>query len=92
VDETGYYLFGLSSDDGAKLYINNKLIINNDGQHGSDDARSYMALLQKGFYPIRVEYFQKDGDKALKVVYLKPSAMDSKSPNVLPLNLEYANP
>ena len=34
VDTPGRYVFWLLSDDGSKLYINNTLVIDNDGIHG----------------------------------------------------------
>ena len=34
VDTSGTYTFWLLSDDGSKLYINDDLVINNDGIHG----------------------------------------------------------
>ncbi len=34
VDTPGIYTFWLLSDDGSKLYINDDLVINNDGVHG----------------------------------------------------------
>jgi outer membrane protein OmpA-like peptidoglycan-associated protein len=51
------YCFFLASDDGSQLFIDDYLIINNDGQH------SYMPMvncleLSKGFHDIEVKYFQ----------------------------------
>ncbi|HZY36033.1 MAG TPA: alpha/beta hydrolase-fold protein [Mucilaginibacter sp.] len=90
VKEDGYYLFGLISDDGSKLYLDNQLLIDNDGLHGSDDAKSYIVPLKKGFYPIKIEYFQKDGGHALNLVYLTPSTMNGKNPAPIPWALQYS--
>jgi len=91
VKEDGYYIFGLDSDDGSKLYLNNQLVIDNDGLHGSSGGgKSYILPLQKGFYPFRLEYFQKDGGRALKLVYLTPSTINSKNPITIPLALQYS--
>ncbi len=73
IDLEGYYIFGLDSDDGSKLFINNREIITNDGLHGSGDFKSYAAPLQKGFYPVRLEYFQGGGGRQLQFVYLPPN-------------------
>jgi len=91
VKEDGYYLFGLISDDGSKFYLDNQLLMDNDGLHGSDNAKSYLVPLKKGFYPIRIEYFQKDGGSALQLVYLTPSTMAGKNPAPIPLTLEYGS-
>lgn len=72
IDKEGYYSFALSSSDGSKIYINNREIINNDGLHGSDWYKSYVVPLQKGFYPIRIEYFQSEGNRRLDLIYISP--------------------
>ena len=88
IKEDGYYLFGLDSDDGSKLYLGNQLLINYDGLHGGGKTQSYVLPLAKGFYPLRLEYFQKDGGRDLKLIYLLPG---SKQPhaNPIPLELQY---
>ena len=40
VDTPGTYTFWLLSDDGSKLYINDDLVINNDGIHGITSTSS----------------------------------------------------
>jgi predicted alpha/beta superfamily hydrolase len=72
IDKEGYYGFALSSSDGSKIYINSREIINNDGLHGSDWYKSYVVPLQKGFYPIRIEYFQREGNRRLDLIYISP--------------------
>ena len=39
IDTSGIYTFWLLSDDGSKLYINNDLVINNDGVHGITNSK-----------------------------------------------------
>lgn len=79
IEEEGYYIFALDSDDGSRLVFNGREIVNNDGVHGSDNAKTYVAPLQKGFYPVRVEYFQGEGDKQLRLIYLKPGQNSTES-------------
>lgn len=62
----GKYTFYIGSDDGSKLYINNELIIDNDGSHGFDEKKSEI-ILKKGLFPIRVEYFQGNYGQGLSV-------------------------
>ena len=89
VKQDGYYFFVLVSDDGSKLYINNRLLINHDGLHSNDGGKSYILPLQKGFYPIKVEYFQKDGGSDLKLLYLTPGMSDVKQFIPVPFELQY---
>jgi len=72
IKEEGYYIFILDSDDGSKFYFNNVLLLINDGLHATGNAQTYMVPLQKGFYPIRVEYFQKGGGRGLNLLYVQP--------------------
>ncbi|HMO38281.1 MAG TPA: metallophosphoesterase [Saprospiraceae bacterium] len=57
VPETGLYTFFTISDDGSKLYINDELIVDNDGSH-SATRRTGQTLLRTGKHQLRVEYFQ----------------------------------
>ncbi len=66
----GYYLFALVSNDGSKLFLADKLIIDNDGVHSTESIKSFVLPLERGFYPVRLEYFQKDGSSVLRLFYL----------------------
>ncbi|HNX55961.1 MAG TPA: alkaline phosphatase family protein [Prolixibacteraceae bacterium] len=56
----GQYTFSTLSDDGSKLYIDGKLIVDNDGDHGVQE-RQGSTDLTKGKHQIRVEYFNAGG-------------------------------
>ena len=55
--EKGTYTFRLVSDDGAKLYIDDSLIINNDGVHGASSKEGKTELDNK-IHSIKIDYFQ----------------------------------
>jgi hypothetical protein len=57
IEEPGKYRFLLASDDGSKLYIDDKLVINNDGIHAIQ-TETGAANLKAGSHRIRVSYFQ----------------------------------
>jgi hypothetical protein len=57
VEKPGDYGFSLTSDDGANLYIDAELVIDNDGQHPPRE-RVGAAHLSHGVHQIRVSYFQ----------------------------------
>jgi len=57
---TGTYRFSLASDDGSKLYIGDRTVVDNDGQHGVITASGSIDL-EPGRHPIRVEYFNAGG-------------------------------
>ncbi|MCP4978120.1 MAG: hypothetical protein GY931_18380, partial [Maribacter sp.] len=68
IEIDGEYEFSISSNDGSKLYVNNKLIVDNDGEHGPRQL-SGSIYLYKGMHPISAEYFQSGGSKTLLVFY-----------------------
>jgi hypothetical protein len=57
IAEPGTYGFNLLSDDGAKLYIDDQVIIDNDGIH-PPLWKAGSAELAGGLHRIRVSYFQ----------------------------------
>jgi len=67
----GVYTFYLLSNDGSKLYLNGKELIDNDGPHGAFEKSATLAL-KKGEYPIQVKYFQAGAGKALRVGWSGP--------------------
>jgi predicted alpha/beta superfamily hydrolase len=77
IDMEGYYNFALCSSDGSKFFINGREIINNDGLHESDWYKSYVVPLQKGLYPVRLEYFQSEGNKRLDLIYISPNTHET---------------
>ena len=88
VDFTGYidiptdgkYTFYTSSDDGSMLYIDNVLVVNNDGLHGEQE-RSGIIGLKAGKHAITVDFFQGSGYKTLKVNYEGPGILKQSIPS-----------
>jgi alpha-L-fucosidase len=68
ISKTGMYDFYTISDDGSMLYIDDQLIVNNDGNHGMEE-RSDKAFLAKGMHKIKVAYYDSGGDNGLNVNY-----------------------
>ena len=57
IDQGAQYKFRLVSDDGSKLWIDNQLVIDNDGIH-PHYAKSGVIKLSSGKHLIQVDYFQ----------------------------------
>jgi hexosaminidase len=62
----GDYTFYSASDDGSKLFLDGKLLINNDGLHGTIEVPGKVNLT-KGKHPLEVWYFQGGGPTELVV-------------------------
>jgi hypothetical protein len=57
IEKPGLYRFSLTSDDGARLYIDDDLIVDDDGLHSPEERFSSLQLAG-GVHKIRVSYFQ----------------------------------
>ena len=71
IPEYGYYTFYTASDDGSKLYIDNKLVVDNDGLHSLRE-RSGRIGLERGRHAISVDFFNWTVDGILNVSYAGP--------------------
>lgn len=71
VPEDGLYTFFTSSDDGSRLYIGNKLIVDNDGLHGLIEQSGEIGL-KAGKHAIRIEFFEATGGQSLSLSYSGP--------------------
>lgn len=65
VPESGVYLFSLASDDGSVLTIAGNTLMN-DGLHGMGEKKIEM-VLEKGFHPFELKFFQKDRNQGLRL-------------------------
>lgn len=66
IPEKGVYKFHIYSDDGARLFIDDQEVIDNDGSHSAGEVTGKVAL-EKGFHEIRVIYFEDYMGQALEV-------------------------
>ena len=69
--KSGNYTFYTNSDDGSRLYIGDKLVVNNDGKHGMVEKRGRINL-PAGSHPIVVTYFDNGGNDGLIVRWKGP--------------------
>ena len=72
----GDYRLGGSADDGFRLYLDGKLLVDDWSRHSE---RTMMALvhLQAGHaYPIRMEYFQSGWGSAARLLWVSPNLLN----------------
>ncbi|MCK9555110.1 glycoside hydrolase family 3 C-terminal domain-containing protein [bacterium] len=67
--KSGEYDLGLLSDDGSRLYIDGKLVVNNWAEHGPETRRGTIYLEGGKACDIRVEMFEKGGNALVKLGY-----------------------
>ncbi|MCK5209796.1 MAG: chitobiase/beta-hexosaminidase C-terminal domain-containing protein, partial [Cyclobacteriaceae bacterium] len=80
IKEEGNYTFFVASNDGSKLFINKKLVVDNDGPHGAGEEKIGEIRLTEGIHPIKLNYFQAGGGLFLKVSYSGPSISKREIP------------
>lgn len=68
----GEYKFSLDSDDGSRLIVDGKRILEYDGIHGEGNPKQAAAQLKAGRVPVRLEYFQRGGGLGLTVAWSGP--------------------
>jgi predicted alpha/beta superfamily hydrolase len=73
ITEKDLYDLWIVSDDGSRVYLNNKLLLNNDGLHSADLPAVNLLPLNPGYYPIRIDYFEKNGDQSVSLGGLRLS-------------------
>jgi len=71
IPKAGSYTFFTQSDDGSRLYLDGKLVVNNDGLHGMSEKSGKIAL-QSGAHAIVVTYFNNGGGEGLNVSWQGP--------------------
>lgn len=69
IPNTGVYYLELRSDDGARLFLGDELLVDNDGSH-SARRREGVQALQAGLHPIRLEYFDDYSGETLQVTLI----------------------
>jgi len=62
------------------------LLIDEERIHASEKASSYIVPFEKGFYPVRLEYFQKDANPDLQLICMPPGG---KGPWPVPFKYQH---
>src|SRR5262249_20966673 len=66
------YRFWTKSDDGSRLFIDDRMVVENDGLHSLHEE-SGVAALAAGLHPITVTFFENTGGFDLQVYWSGPN-------------------
>lgn len=80
IPETGVYRFYTFSDDGSVLYIDNRVVVDNDGSH-SERRRDGKVLLEAGFHELKLSYFERYMGEMLEVGYASRNIPETVLPD-----------
>ena len=72
--------FLLASDDGARLFVNDELVVDNWGRH-RHRSRGGRVRLPAGAHALRVEYFEQVGEASVTL----HASLDGRRPKALPV-------
>jgi predicted alpha-1,2-mannosidase len=80
IPEEAIYSFYSKSDDGSVMFVDDKLVVNNDGHHSATRAISSVIALSKGYHPYRLLFFNKYMDAILEVGWSSKNIPNQKIP------------
>ena len=75
LDKPGLYSFAFESNDGVRLEIDDKLIIEDPDVHGDRFSDIGQVVIEEaGWYPITIRYFERKNTSTLRFHWLPPEA------------------
>ncbi|KAK1185410.1 DUF1080 domain-containing protein [Streptomyces sp. NBS 14/10] len=75
VPTDGTYAFRLISDDGSRLLIGDKKVVDHDGLHGAEPKDGEIALTS-GYHALRIDHFDRGGEQQVTLQWKPPGADD----------------
>jgi azurin len=66
------YTFNITSDDGSRVYVDGRKVVEFDGIHPASQIKEGKVKLKAGDHEVRVEYFQSTGGAELYVGWSGP--------------------
>ncbi|MFM8470065.1 MAG: PA14 domain-containing protein [Limisphaerales bacterium] len=79
---TGRFTFITESDDGLRLWVDGRLLIDNWTDHGPTEDKSPEFMLQDGkLYEIIMEFYENGGGAAAKLLWSGPSTLKQPIPS-----------
>ena len=80
VPATGDWTFYTSSDDGSQLFIDQVLVVDNDGLHANQERSGTVTGLTAGIHEIEVSFFERTGQQILDVSWQGPGVPKTQIP------------
>lgn len=77
ISRAGLYTFSTTSDDGSRLYIGDRLVVENDGLHAPQQSAGHV-YLKAGLFPLRIEFFENSGGQFLRASWSGPDLQNQE--------------
>lgn len=81
-DVGGEYRLGITSDDGSRLWLDDKLLVDNWRDHAMESQVARVSLDAGRAYQLRVEYYQNAGDSGIALGWRAPGAVGEADPQI----------
>jgi hypothetical protein len=78
--ETGDYVFTVRSDDGVRLWIDDRLVLDVWQPLEARDRDAAPIPLQAGWHRLRLDYYQGGGDATCRLSWMRPSGAVEEVP------------
>ncbi len=79
IEQGGTYAFGLSSDDGSRLWIDGQLVVDNWGLHGAGWKEGRVDLAP-GWHTLRIDYIDNGGSHWFEWQWTPPGGRSTPVP------------
>jgi len=90
---TETYQFITTTDDGVRLWLDGRLIIDNWTDHSSQDDTAAVDLVASQFYRVKMEWYDKSGSAVAQLSWQSPSISRQVIPaGILQLPVHATNP
>lgn len=77
---TGLYTFRLATDDGMRVWIGGKKVLDSWHDQPATTSTAHLKMKAGGYYSVRVEYYQSDRDSKAQLAWQVPEVMDQPQP------------
>lgn len=75
LDQTGTYGFRAISNDGIRVFLNRRMLLEDPDVHGERlSPEAGFDAEREGWYPLRIRYFQRKGNAALELQWRTPGS------------------
>lgn len=85
IEKPGAYIFTASSDDGSILWIDGKVVVNNDGVHGPS-ATDGEVTLTAGLHRMKIWYFQGPATQIAMQLFVREPGEPEENRKIFDLN------
>lgn len=80
IPTSGTHRFSTETNEGSRMWVNNQLVVNNDGIHTCTKITSGNINLNAGWYPVRIEYFENGGAECFTIRWIRPGMGEATIP------------